>query len=1286
MDELKSQLITLNKNLSILQERQAKYGGNAPLELVNQLDDHRTAIDLVQQALAGELTQAELEEQLAPLNLALGPGPQISMGDLESSFVAIGNGAKLIVNQALSAVEEARKQRDHEQLLLAEAVINLATRLQQVVERKSRPDSLSNPYKALLDYRLEDAALFYGRSQAIEHMLGRLDRHALTILHAESGAGKTSLLQAGLASRLLVLGDLPLHIRPWNVNPVLAVKRTILPNLAEAPGLAETSLFDFLHKVTQVLPADRMLYIFLDQFEEFFTQLDEHARQDFITQLAACLEDETLRVRWILALRKEYFGNLATFRPQVKNPFANDYYLRAMNHAEATEVIVEPARRQGVSYEPTLIDRLLADLGTNPDGTAGELAPPQIQLVCSTLFDKLLAHHAVDPQTPLLITQTMYDEEGGGRGILRGHLNRVLQRTLSEKEREIARQLLIALVSSDQRRVRRSRDDLAATLALYLTAGQSIDNVLEQLVDHRLLKVEEDEHTQTTAYELAHDYLLTEIEIDPEVQTQKAAAELLARELESYRRYGTLLSRDKYDIIHSQENFLVLDDEARELLRLSRAARHRLIRRVAGLAVVVIIALSLLAWRAVVRRIQAEDASHIAQARQLAAESINLLDTDSELSLLLALEAVEQADIVEAEDTLREVLIHSRPWYELDSQNGEVLCAAWAADGQQVALGLENGDIQLWDAATHTLSATFRGHTDPVYAVEFNPSGTYLVSAVRQRGEETDTALRLWDVASGQTVGRLEGHTGGVLSVAWSPDGARLLSSDENGVIKLWDMTAMKPITDLVEHSGQVWHVTWRPDGQKFASAGENGELFVWDAANLSVESRLIGHQGLVLGIAWSPDGSQLASTGSDATARIWDPARGQVQDVLVGHTSWVRSASWHPNGRWLATSADDTKVIIWNVETGHALFTLTGHANWVQTTAWQPDGSRLLSASIDSTARIWDVADIPSLTVLAGHVGEIRDVGWNPAGALLASGGDDRLVRLWNPDKQELLATLSGHQDSIDSIAWSPDGTQLASASADHTVRLWSAVTLQNTGIITGHTDEVYDVIWSPNGQLLATGSSDQTVQLWDAATLAHKLTLTGHERSVLGLAFSPDGQQLASASSDNNIIIWDVNSGQQLKKLSGHTSFVWDVAFTGDGQRLASASQDATVRLWDVNTGRTIAILPHSQPVNDVAWNKDETKLATASDDGQARIWDVAHREVIATLTGHQGGVWHVDWRPPDGNQLVTSATDGQVRLFLTDFREILTTAQSLKQRDLSDLERQKFMGEPVSGELER
>jgi tetratricopeptide (TPR) repeat protein len=80
--ELKQFLKTLHKNLNTLREREAKFGGDAPLRLLNQIEDHQTAINRIETRLAGEISAEVLTEQLAPLNLDLdGGGTEIIAGD-----------------------------------------------------------------------------------------------------------------------------------------------------------------------------------------------------------------------------------------------------------------------------------------------------------------------------------------------------------------------------------------------------------------------------------------------------------------------------------------------------------------------------------------------------------------------------------------------------------------------------------------------------------------------------------------------------------------------------------------------------------------------------------------------------------------------------------------------------------------------------------------------------------------------------------------------------------------------------------------------------------------------------------------------------------------------------------------------------------------------------------------------------------------------------------------------------------------------------------------------------
>lgn len=69
--DLKAFLRKLHENLNILQEREAKYGGNAPLDLLNQIKDHQEAIAVTEQAITNALTEAEWREALKPLLVSL---------------------------------------------------------------------------------------------------------------------------------------------------------------------------------------------------------------------------------------------------------------------------------------------------------------------------------------------------------------------------------------------------------------------------------------------------------------------------------------------------------------------------------------------------------------------------------------------------------------------------------------------------------------------------------------------------------------------------------------------------------------------------------------------------------------------------------------------------------------------------------------------------------------------------------------------------------------------------------------------------------------------------------------------------------------------------------------------------------------------------------------------------------------------------------------------------------------------------------------------------------------
>lgn len=139
----------------------------------------------------------------------------VAIGDDVVGRDKIVNNIQNIVQRALTAAEAAEQAQAIEAKRLAQGVSIFLERLQnRASETPNTTDT--NPYKGLLEYRLSDAELFFGREEAIRDLLRQLQRSTLTVLHSESGAGKTSLLQAGISPRLIAAGHLPVYLRPYN--------------------------------------------------------------------------------------------------------------------------------------------------------------------------------------------------------------------------------------------------------------------------------------------------------------------------------------------------------------------------------------------------------------------------------------------------------------------------------------------------------------------------------------------------------------------------------------------------------------------------------------------------------------------------------------------------------------------------------------------------------------------------------------------------------------------------------------------------------------------------------------------------------------------------------------------------------------------------------------------------------------------------------------------------------------------------------------------------------------
>ncbi|WP_447038287.1 nSTAND1 domain-containing NTPase [Streptomyces sp. DSM 118878] len=1124
------------------------------------------------------------------------------------------------------------------------------------------------PYRGLASYRPQDARWFFGRRRSTDALIDQLHTAektgGLVMLVGASGAGKSSLLNAGLVPELRdgALGDeetragLVLQLVPGS-DPLAELIRHI-PELAQvtsgvegpavepgapafAPAVRESVAAWALRETSS---AARPVVI-VDQFEEVFTLCSDEAEKRTFIQLlhAACsppADGEPAPALVVLGIRADFYEECLRY-PELADALQHRHMvLGPLTATELRDAVTGPAKAVGLELEPGLAELIVREVSTDSPRGAHDAG------VLPLLSHALLA--TWQRRKTGRLTLAGYRAAGGIQGAVAATAERAWSR-LDPAARTAARLLLLRLVRLGEDTQATRRRGTRRQLAEESTDPAKTEESLEALVRARLVTLDA-ETVEITHEALLHAWPRLRDWID-----EDRSDHLLRQRLEEdgkaweesdrdtallYR--GSRLEQARVWAKSAGDSFLTRC--AVEFL----AASAKLRRRTVWIARGAVAALVVLAMVAVISAAVAWRQRDDAVFQQVVAEADRAQNTDPSLSAQLDLVAHEMRPDDEA---------------------------------------TRNRLISIVNAP---LATPLLGHSGAVYLTSFSPNGRLLATA------SYDRTVRLWDVSDPsrpKPLGKpLTGPKSWVSSSVFSPDGKTLAGASDDGTIRLWDVRDPrhprllgKPLSG---RGGAIYLVAFSPDGNTLATANDDHTVRLWnvkDPGRPEALATLTGHTAAVRSVAISPDGRTLAAGGDDGGIRLWkmtDPRRPEpLGKALTGHTSTVHSVAFSPDGRTLASGSSDDTIRLWKTADPRRAkplgAPLTGHAGPIWSVAFNPDGAMLAAASADSTASLWNVSDPahPSQVGehLSGSSGEMYALGFSPDGRTLATGSGDSKARLWSIPTSDMIGRIG---------TFRPDGHVLATAARDDKVRLWS---VRRPGRPTAlgkpfkPGGDVRTMTFSPDGHTLAVLTGNSTVQLWNvtdpALPVAYGPPVALRTRFAAALAFSPDGRTLATPQTDRTIQLWNVSVPSRPrplgKPLTGHKGYVNSVAFGKDGRDLVSGSSDGTIRLWNVTVPRHATALGapltgHLGPVNTLAYSPDGHTLASGSDDGTVRFWNLTdpHRAIRLgpTLTGHTDAVVSLTFSR-DGDTLASGGNDNTVRLWdVADPAEAAPIGQSM------------------------
>jgi tetratricopeptide (TPR) repeat protein len=475
-------------------------------------------------------------------------------------------------------------------------------------------------YPGSRPFSKNDEWVFFGRDSDIENLITKINVEKTIVLYGKSGLGKTSLLNAGVLTRLerryLII---PLRFgtpAPGDIKHPLDILDQQLAELFSGESFLnniepeDISLWQHIKNLQISDPDYPTLLLVFDQFEELFTysrgvdefaealadllynrmpknfqralRLAENTRATRLSNKELDLLERPIDAKVLMAIRSDRMGLLDRLSFYIPNILKSCYELKHLSQVQAQDAISLPAQREGqfqsepFTYQPQALAKMLAYLTQNGDTPVESF---QLQILCQYVEDNFVIRQKK--------TSVGSDDLGDLETIYHDFYDRTRKALGTEEEQRKAGLLIEEglIFEKEMRRISLFEGQIESTYHI----GPEL---LRKIADTHIIRREP--RGGGYIYELSHDSLVAPILRAKKqrmlIEEKRKRAEERRKEEEKRRQKEEKKQKEKEEKLKLELAEQKAESERKRAEQEARSARrHRRLSRALGVLVLIVL-------------------------------------------------------------------------------------------------------------------------------------------------------------------------------------------------------------------------------------------------------------------------------------------------------------------------------------------------------------------------------------------------------------------------------------------------------------------------------------------------------------------------------------------------------------------------------------------------------------------------------------------------------------------------------------------------------------------------